>query len=810
MGIITRLLHRSEGLSPNRFNAFLFDTGENIHLHYRDLRVEFSVDEFIEFHDLCLQYLPQLKKFIDEGYRDGVHPNTNQASTWRQFTTRKPLVNGVRYHPTRISLEENSDGYHVHIRNYKILLDKPSFLALVSGAREALEKRETNIDVPEALELLTVNDLPNRVDQLRETEEGWQAQATVERAYFRKACQVLDAVGFRHEGNIGGASEYIKDGAWIRIRPGTLRKPAGPATSLVSLATYLREKGRGIDAEEFTRIKLQVLDTVGRLQKQGRQGSAEMHYSGLFYDATAGRVVLPARLDDSPQSLRDCLVALDRFASELGIRPSKPAKIPYSEEEQAQTERAFERFLHDKIISHPCVKAVYRFGGVDREKPSGTYDIPYVHFDWVKLGSDFDLLIEIDEAYPVPQEWDLKFHWEPAGSGYYHLGDVDHRIESSFIAEYPGIEFRHHLVEAYLFLPSKGSAERKREFIAKHSGKCIFRRESAPADADEAIQRALLSRYGLPGPVSVIGMPSPGFNTLYRVSTGAGGFVAKLMDRSDFTPGHPGHRGEHLGYEAEVLGALRVTGSDVAVLPLPGADGRLLQPVEGRECMLFPFVDSQSVSEPAPEHSRAAATALAMFHAQVEAIPEGLGAHYAFETLVDYELSHLRSGMARVRASPVLPLLQRVLSAAESVRDPILRDVHLSRIHCHGDVCPRNFFFTPHGAILHDYQMFVRGPRISDVAEGALEFALSEEGIDPVRVRHFIDAYGSAGALSEAETERMPQMLLLQSAFRLARILRVSLDFGYKLNGRRLRAFAGFAELLMDGEFPGAVRSAAS
>ncbi|MFM7275421.1 MAG: hypothetical protein ACKO4A_16490, partial [Gammaproteobacteria bacterium] len=415
MGIITRLLHRSEGLSPNRFNAFLFDTGENIHLHYRDLRVEFSVDEFMEFHDLCLQYLPQLKQFIDSGYRDGVHPNTNQSSTWRQFTTRKPLVNTIRYHPVRISLEENSDGYHVHIRNYKILLDKPSFLALAAGARDALGKRETEVDVPEALELLTVNELPNRVDHLKDAGIGWEALAVVERAYFRKACQVLEAVGFRQSGIQQGATLYTKAESSIRLRAGSLGQTTGPVTKLEPLDAWLRAHAERTQAEEFTRVKLQILDTVGRLRQQGREGSADLRHDRLFYDSNVRKVVLPARLDDAPQSSRDCLVELERFAAGLGIRTPKPPKLVYADEEQRQLELAFERFLAEKIVSEPCVRTVYRFGGAGAGKGPGVYELPYVHFDWVKLGSDFDLLVEIDEAQALPSDWEFKFHWDPAG-----------------------------------------------------------------------------------------------------------------------------------------------------------------------------------------------------------------------------------------------------------------------------------------------------------------------------------------------------------------------------------------------------------
>ncbi|MFM7786452.1 MAG: phosphotransferase, partial [Gammaproteobacteria bacterium] len=173
-----------------------------------------------------------------------------------------------------------------------------------------------------------------------------------------------------------------------------------------------------------------------------------------------------------------------------------------------------------------------------------------------------------------------------------------------------------------------------------------------------------------------------------------------------------------------------------------------------------------------------------------------------FETLLDYELSHLRSGIARARLSPAAASLQPVLAAAEAARESVLRGAPLSRVHCHGDVCPRNFFFTPGGAILHDYQMFAWGPRLADVAEGALEFGLLNEAIDLLRVRSFIDGYHAKGSLDTGEIDSLPRMLVLQCAFRLARMLRVSLDFGYPLNERRMRAFADFAESLGRGEFP--------
>ena len=131
MGIITYLFHRSSRLSNQKFNLFFLDMGENIHFHYRDLRVEFSVEEFTELAAQFDECKEGVLKEIKNGYRDGVLPNTNEASTIKTFLAKKKkLVHPVKYNGNDISLEETADGYHLHFRNYKILLDKQSFTTL--------------------------------------------------------------------------------------------------------------------------------------------------------------------------------------------------------------------------------------------------------------------------------------------------------------------------------------------------------------------------------------------------------------------------------------------------------------------------------------------------------------------------------------------------------------------------------------------------------------------------------------------------------------------------------------------------------
>lgn len=792
MGIITRLLHRSEGLTANRFHAFLFDTGENIHLHYRDLRVEFSVDEFVEFHDLCLQYLPQLRAEIEGGYRDGVHPNTNQTSTWKQFWNRKPLEHGIRYHPTRISLEENSDGYHVHIRNYKLLLDKPSFLAFARAAQEALERGETDVSVPEALDLLEVNELPNRVEFLERTGDIDEAMATLEPAYFKKACQVLAAVGFRRTEVSEQVHTYRKGNGCIHLRSGKVRPQRAAGRGVIPLSDFLEGCGKDVPVAELNLIKLQMLDAFARLEAGGRLGAAEIRHDRLLYDTGKGKLVFPAKLNGEADDPKKAFADFNRHLYALGFKSLKPAKIPYPAAQQERLQKIFEEHVRRHIAAAPCVKAIYLFGGPSRGKPSGRYEVPYVHFDWVKLGSDFDLLIEIDENHAIPTGWEHKFFWKPAASGYYHLGDVDMRIVSPYVKEYDAVDFLHHVIEAYLFLPSKGDAATKDAFIERFKGECIYQRDDEGQGTQAALEAFVDDAWGL-RPEDFVSLAPPSFNEVYRFRADGRDWVAKFMRRQDFTPAVTGHRGEHLEYEAAILDALRAQDSDAFLLPVPGKDGAVLQRLGERWCMVFPFFESPGANAPIGRRITHAALALAVLHGSPVLEEQVSSRKFLFETAVSYNQKHYESLLERFKTTPAIRtrLVEIGREAGLAARELLAAD--LPAVHCHGDVCPANFFFLEGHAVLFDFQMAYRGPRISDVAEGALEFALSGESLSPELIDLFVQEYGRLLPLTKAEYALLPRMLLIQVMFRLARLFRLSVNFGYKVNESRLKAFADFA-----------------
>ena len=99
MGITTYLFHKSNNLEKQQFNMFFLDMGENIHFHYRDLRIELSVGEFKKLAELFALYSPNVLQEIENGYKDGVLANTNEEGSLKTFWDKdKKLTYPVKYH----------------------------------------------------------------------------------------------------------------------------------------------------------------------------------------------------------------------------------------------------------------------------------------------------------------------------------------------------------------------------------------------------------------------------------------------------------------------------------------------------------------------------------------------------------------------------------------------------------------------------------------------------------------------------------------------------------------------------------------
>lgn len=109
------------------------DLCENIHLHYRNVRLEFSEIEFAQFRAAINSLGKSLEKCsVESNYREG-DPN---FLIQQVFNAR--LNEDSDYYPNRVSIEAQRDGtVHFHYRDIRIHLTENEFIKLALMFSEA-------------------------------------------------------------------------------------------------------------------------------------------------------------------------------------------------------------------------------------------------------------------------------------------------------------------------------------------------------------------------------------------------------------------------------------------------------------------------------------------------------------------------------------------------------------------------------------------------------------------------------------------------------------------------------------------------
>lgn len=477
MGIMTRLYHRSGGLTENPHKYFFMDMGENIHIHYRDLRIELSVPEFLEFAEAFERCAPTVKSKISQGYKDGVLPNTNDVDSWTSIALDAPLKNPVKYNANRISIEENLDGYHIHFRNYKLLFDRKSFDNILQAMKDVVERRDRKRDLDEVLQLIEHNDLEYRVIEANRDTLPHTAVVEIKPQYLGKVKQMFKALGFSAASE-GGRLLFHGDNMEVRVRVGDGKDQSVPASPYVLLADYLAAMKNEITHKEVNLLLLPVLNAYGMV-RSGENPYINLDFRSFLLDRANQRVIFQNLPAPYSGDIDEASMSFSRFTHSIGLFLAKPNRTLFPEAECTALQDMFMKHMMEKVAAHPCVNKIYLLGSSTRNN-LGTYEVPLVHFDWAKLASDFDILVEIDEAHPVPEEWERKFFTDFSGSYYYHLGDLPHPIDSPYIKRYPYVKFFNHLIEAYLFFPSNCNKEVKDKYLAAIKAELIFDRNAAP------------------------------------------------------------------------------------------------------------------------------------------------------------------------------------------------------------------------------------------------------------------------------------------------------------------------------------------
>jgi hypothetical protein len=148
LGEIKKILDSRTLPERDAHSSRLFaDLGENIHIHFRDLRTVFSVPEFFEFVDIVSRSAGDLKRFLrwHPQYREqevfdavtiGLGPE-QQTRPLRQ----SPEPHKSTYFDDRLQIElqaENViDEVHVHYRDYRLVMSRETFREFAKGVAEA-------------------------------------------------------------------------------------------------------------------------------------------------------------------------------------------------------------------------------------------------------------------------------------------------------------------------------------------------------------------------------------------------------------------------------------------------------------------------------------------------------------------------------------------------------------------------------------------------------------------------------------------------------------------------------------------------
>lgn len=150
MGEIKKLLSHRQLPDRELHNSRLFiDLSENVHIHFRELRLMFGVDEFFEFINVITDSQREIKKYLSKHktYKEQkIFDGLFVAGGLEQQTsplTKSPKPNESKYFNNRLQIELQEekviDSIHIHYRDYRLVMNFETFRELSLGMKDGLE-----------------------------------------------------------------------------------------------------------------------------------------------------------------------------------------------------------------------------------------------------------------------------------------------------------------------------------------------------------------------------------------------------------------------------------------------------------------------------------------------------------------------------------------------------------------------------------------------------------------------------------------------------------------------------------------------
>jgi len=799
MGVIKKTLYRGNILGKPRHRNLFLDMEENIHIHYRDLRIELSRAEFEDIVSAFSKQAQELQAIINEkSYQDGKLPNANQDEV--RIWTESRLKTDVKYHPQRFSLEECGDGYHFHYRNYKLLIDPAEFRQIAQLFRSLDVDGPYAATYDEVLELLETNEVDFMLDA--GNVPGELLAVSVAQHHMPKIRDIFAYIGFTQE--VQGADRHYL-GAQLKV----VAKADKLHTALDyrrirgysqtgRLLDFLSRNGARLDPDELNQIKCQVLDLYFALNA-GQKLNVETDHQLWLYAPANKQVIFPYSLTaHGGKSEADALYKTwSGLLARLQMGFVKPTKVAFAAAEQSVLQQQVSESIKREVAAFAAVDKVYLMGSALRAD-MGRYLAPFVHGKMAKLGSDVDILVEINPA----READIPGHWHlinPESSNHcavYHVSQIPFAGGAGEWAErHPHMEFTQHLIDAYVFFPSHGFFDEKEAFLRKFGAKLFYDRTRdgivSRGGEEERIVKRLIELHGFTQ-VMVEKMKVSTENALYKVFAGEHDYILKLFKVSG---NYNSKRiAEHTAYEEQLINRLKARAiSTAGVIPVAQEKDAS---IEGFSALLFERIPG--VVQQRPEYLlEKIGAALAKIHRAQMEHPLDLAGNFTFDEICMIWLPQFHKYFGNPAHSPeIAQAFTGLAPLVERCNPGEYRKVIYGRstaVHNHGDVTPKNVIVGEHGeACFFDFNNAFYGPRMADVLDGAFEFSLAEKYIhlaDFARFDAFIKHYAAESPLSAEELEDLPKWTALIGVIKFTKEIRVLLERP-KENLRKQRALA--------------------
>lgn len=802
MGVIKKILYRENILGKPRHRNFFLDMEENIHIHYRDLRIELSRGEFEDIVSAFVKQSDELLAIIrQKNYQDGQLANANQDDV--RIWTESRLKNDVKYHPTRFSLEECTDGYHFHYRNYKLLIDPAEFRQVAQMFRRLDVDSPYAASYSEVLELIEANDVDFMLDAGNVPDEV--LAIAVAQHHMPKIRDIFASINFAQE-LIGADRHYL--GAKLKV----IAKPEKKLTALDyrrirgygqagRLVDYLSREAAALDPNDLNRIKCQVIDLYSAL-RSGKKLNVETDIQLWLVSPASKQVIFPySVLARGGKTEADALYKTwSSLLARLQLGFIKPDKGTFSPEAQAALHTLVAEAVRREVAAFVAVDKVYMMGSAIRND-MGRYHAPFVHGKWVKLGSDVDILVEINPQ----REGDIPAHWElinPESSNHcavYHVAEVPISGGAGEWAErHPNIEFIQHLIDAYVHFPSHGFVEEKDAFLKKFGAKLVYDRARdgvVSRGGEEArIVSKLTALYGIPQPL-VEKMKVSTQNAIFKVFGGDQDAILKLFKVSG-NYSRP-RIAEHTAYEAQLVSQLRARGVSTPAV-FPAKDGSTVA-IEGHPALLFERIPGLVQQKP-DYPMEIICAALAQIHqVQIKQVLD-LAQDFAFDDVCMMWLPqfgiYLNNPAHSVEVAKAFAAFAPLVERYNPGPNRAALYTRTQGVHCHGDVTPKNVIVVNGDARFFDFNNAFFGPRMADLIDGAFEFSLAEKYIDLAdfsRFDEFISHYSAHSSLSEDERTDIQKWTELIGVIKFTKEIRVLLERPVEaLRERRALAIAEF------------------